>query len=109
MLNKFFSKKEDQVETVKRFLAIDEFNKKLELLGINSFKLQVGDGRGAYLDTVFINSRFKGNSDVENFLTHSILKPHTSANLMSIGFRYAGVIEESEQRSELYELSKYAQ
>ena len=108
IFNRSFTKKDAQVEIVKRLLAIEKFNNNLELMGFNSFKLQVGNEAGAYMDTVFINSKTKGNEDVGKFLAYSILKKHTSANLMSIGFKYAGVIEGNVQRSELFNLSEYA-
>ena len=44
------------MNTLMRQQAIDDFNSKLEVLGLNSFRLQVGDDDGNNAEVIFIKS-----------------------------------------------------
>ncbi len=95
------------MNTLMRQQAIDDFNSKLEVLGLNSFRLQVGDDDGNNAEVIFIKSNKINNTDIEGFLKNSILKPQTSANLISIGFKKVGIIENGVISSKSHFLRPY--
>ncbi len=109
LFDSIFGDKQHKVLIPLRIQAGENFKKILLVLGISSFRFQVGDEDGENTERLFLISNIRNNPDVQGFVDESLTKPHTAQNLMSIGFKQIVILIENRRIIEnIYELKDYA-
>ena len=108
LFGKLFGTKQLEPEVLIRRKVIEDFSQQLKLIGVTSFKLQVGDKQGKHMDSLFIYSNKQNNPEVEGFLHYSLLKEDTSKNLMSIGFTQIGICENGNKQVKIIPLQQFS-
>lgn len=110
LFDRVFSNKEDSSLIPLRIQAGENFQKIINAMGLNSFRIQVGDDDGNYTDKLFLITKQSNNPDINGFVHNSLTKSHTSKNLMSIGFNQVIIIiEDGKGQAQYIDLKKYAQ
>ena len=109
LFDKIFGNKEDKTLIPLRLQAGEKFKTILTAMGINSFRIQVGDDDGNNTDKLLLITERANNPDIQGFLQGSLTKPHTAKNLMSIGFKQILiVVNDGSGKGSFIDLKDYA-
>lgn len=108
LFDRIFSDKEDKSLIPLRVQAGENFQKIINAMGLNSFRIQVGDDSCNYSDKLFLITKISNNPDINGFVQGSLTKPHTAKNLMSIGFNQVIIIvEDGTGNAQFIDLKKF--